>query len=67
MLTGVHGRHGRWSAGGILTYAADDLLSEVAYLAQVFHWPLGTLLDLEHSDRHRLIELVTPDNSNHET
>jgi hypothetical protein len=21
------------------------------------HWPLGTLLDLEHPDRHRLIDL----------
>jgi hypothetical protein len=22
------------------------------------HWPLGTLLDLEHPDRHRLIDLL---------
>jgi hypothetical protein len=35
-------------------------LAEVAYLGQALHWPLATLLDLEHPDRHRLIELVTP-------
>lgn len=61
MRPGVHGRHGRWSAGGILTYAADDLLAEIAYLARTLHWPFGTLLDLEHPDRHRLIELVAGD------
>lgn len=59
MFKGVHGRPGQWFVGGILTYAADDLFAEVAYLAQVVHWPLGTLLDLEHPDRHRLIELVS--------
>jgi hypothetical protein len=42
---------GRWCAGGILTYATSDLLDEIAYLAAVLHWPLDTLLDLEHPDR----------------
>lgn len=60
MCPGVHGRPDRWCVGGILTYAADALLAEVAYLAQVLHWPLSTLLDLEHPDRHRFIELTTP-------
>lgn len=35
----------------MVTYAAGDLLEEVAYLAAVLHWPLDTLLDLEHPDR----------------
>jgi len=40
-------------------------LAEVAYLGQALHWPLATLLDLEHPDRHRLIELVTPVSPTH--
>jgi hypothetical protein len=32
-------------------YATSTLLDEVAYIAAVFHWPLDTLLDLEHRDR----------------
>jgi hypothetical protein len=60
---GVRRRPGGWSAGGILTYATADLLDEVAYLAAVLHWPLDTLLDLEHPDRahflayaHRIVD-----------
>jgi hypothetical protein len=47
----VRGRPGRWCLGGILTYAADQLLDEVAYVAAVFHWSLDSILDLEHPDR----------------
>jgi hypothetical protein len=28
-----------------------DLLAETARLAHEFHWPLDTILDLEHRDR----------------
>jgi hypothetical protein len=28
-----------------------ELLAETARLAQHFHWPLDTILDLEHGDR----------------
>lgn len=35
-------------------------MAEVAYLAQMVAWPLDTLLDLEHADRHQFIELLTP-------
>ena len=38
-----------------MTYATEDLLEEVAYLAAVFHWPLDDVLDLEHPDRRRFI------------
>ena len=29
----------------------QDLLAETARLAHHFHWPLDTILDLEHGDR----------------
>lgn len=29
----------------------QELLAETARLAHVFHWPLDTILDLEHRDR----------------
>jgi hypothetical protein len=33
----------------------DTLLAETAALARHFHWPLDTILDLEHRDRRRLL------------
>jgi hypothetical protein len=41
-----------------VTYAADRLIDEVAYVAYHYHWSLDTVLDLEHPDRHRFIEAV---------
>jgi hypothetical protein len=38
-----------------VTYATDRLFEVVAYVAYHFHWPLDTILDLEHGDRHRFI------------
>ncbi len=38
-----------------MTYAADQLRAEVAYVAYHFHWPLGEILDLEHAERARYI------------
>ena len=38
-----------------MTYAADRLHEEVAYVAYHFHWPLDDILDLEHADRHRYV------------
>jgi len=29
----------------------EDLLTETAELAHHFHWPLDSILDLEHADR----------------
>jgi hypothetical protein len=39
-------------------YPESSLWSEIAYLAYHLHWDLDDLLDLEHADRARLIELV---------
>jgi hypothetical protein len=33
----------------------DQIFQETAELAHHFHWPLGTILDLEHRDRHRFL------------
>jgi hypothetical protein len=33
-----------------------ELLAEAAELAYHFHWPLDTILDLEHEDRRQLLE-----------
>jgi hypothetical protein len=41
-----------------VTYAADRLHEEVAYVAFHFHWPLDEILDLEHPDRRRYVEEI---------
>jgi len=33
----------------------EELLAETARLAYHLHWPLDTILDLEHSDRRRFL------------
>jgi hypothetical protein len=33
----------------------EVLFSEAAQLAYYFHWPLDTILDLEHGDRRRFL------------
>ena len=38
-----------------MTYAADALYEEVAYVAFHFHWPLDDILDLEHPLRQRFV------------
>ena len=36
----------------------DGLLGETARLAYHLHWPLDTILDLEHADRRRFLAHV---------
>ena len=36
----------------------DELWRELTYLAYHLHWPLDSLLDLEHGDRSRLLAEV---------
>ena len=38
-----------------MTYAADRLHEEVAYVAYHFHWSLDEILDMEHPDRRRYV------------
>ncbi|MDP9075624.1 MAG: hypothetical protein M3N98_15935 [Actinomycetota bacterium] len=41
-----------------MTYAADRLYEEVAYVAYNFHWTLDDILDLEHPVRRRFTEEI---------
>jgi hypothetical protein len=41
-----------------VTYAADRLHEEVAYVAYHFHWALDDILDLEHGQRRRYAEEI---------
>lgn len=41
-----------------MTYAADRLFEEVAYVAYYLHWGLDSILDLEHPIRRRFIEEI---------
>jgi hypothetical protein len=38
-----------------MTYAADDIWRETAYVAYHFHWALDDILDLEHPVRRRFV------------
>jgi hypothetical protein len=35
-----------------------ELFTETARLARTFHWPLETILDLEHADRRSFLEIA---------
>lgn len=41
-----------------MTYATPQLLDEVAYVAQHYHWSLDSILDLEHRDRLHFVEAI---------
>jgi hypothetical protein len=42
----------------MIRYPEATLWDEIAYLAYHLHWDLDELLDLEHSDRSRLVRAV---------
>jgi hypothetical protein len=41
-----------------VTYAADRLYQEVAYVAYHFHWSRDEILDLEHPERLRFVSEI---------
>lgn len=41
-----------------MTYAANRLYEEVAYVAYYFHWSLDQILDLEHPVRRHFLEEI---------
>jgi len=41
-----------------VTYAADRLYEEVAYVAYYFHWSMDSILDMEHPLRVRFVEEI---------
>jgi hypothetical protein len=41
-----------------VTYGTDLLMEEVSYVAYHFHWPLDTILDLEHPLRRDFVTRI---------
>ena len=41
-----------------MTYAADRIHEEVAYVAYHFHWALDDILDMEHPQRQRYVQEI---------
>ena len=58
VLAPVRRRRRRWSPGGIVTYAAERLYEEVAYVAYYLHWSRDEILDLEHPERQRFVAQI---------
>ena len=46
-----------------MTYAADRIYEEVAYVAYHFHWPLDDILDMEHTQRLRFVDEIAAINT----
>jgi len=46
-----------------LRYPTEAIWQEIAYLAYHLHWDLEKLLDLEHSDRVRMVRAVAAMNA----
>lgn len=42
----------------MLSYPAEAVWQETAFLAYHLHWPLDQVLDLEHLDRVRMVRAV---------
>lgn len=45
--------------GGIVGYPLKSLYEEVAFVAYHFHWPVETILDLEHEDRRLWVKEIS--------
>jgi hypothetical protein len=58
VLPPLSDRRRRGAPGGILTYAADRLYEEVAYVAYYLHWSRDDILDLEHAERQRFVAQI---------
>ena len=42
----------------MIGYPLDRLHEEVAYIAYHFHWPLDSILNLEHRQRQRWVKEI---------
>jgi hypothetical protein len=43
----------------VVGYPLDQLNEEVAYIAYHFHWPMDSIMNLEHRDRRRWVEQIS--------
>ncbi len=50
---------GGGGVGGIVGYPLEQLQQEVAFIAYYFHWPMETILDLQHTDRRGWVEEIS--------
>jgi hypothetical protein len=50
-----------------VTYAPEQLYTEVAYVAYHFHWSREEILDLEHPERRRFVEEIAALNTRTQT
>ncbi|MEN3357527.1 MAG: hypothetical protein V7637_1509 [Mycobacteriales bacterium] len=46
-----------------MTYPADRLEEEIAYIAYHFHWPGAEILDLAHHERQRWVRAIAAINT----
>ncbi|GAA1055461.1 hypothetical protein GCM10017608_34760 [Agromyces luteolus] len=46
-----------------MTYPADRIHEEVAYVAYHFHWSLEDILDMEHTARRRYVQEIAAINT----
>ncbi len=59
MRDAVRRGNGGGCIGGIVGYPLEQLQQEVAFIAYYFHWPLETILDLQHTDRRGWVEEIS--------
>ena len=52
-------RGGTPSGGGVVGYPLSALYEEVAFVAYHFHWPVETILSLEHGERQRWLREIS--------
>lgn len=45
--------------GGIVGYPSKALYEEVAFVAYHFHWPIETIMNIEHPERRRWVEEIS--------
>lgn len=45
--------------GGVLSYPLKALYEEVAFIAYHFHWPIESVMNLEHADRRQWVAEVS--------
>jgi len=45
--------------GGIVGHPLAAMYEEVAFVAYHFHWPLETVMNLEHADRRRWVTEIS--------
>ena len=48
-------RNGDGLRGGVVGYPLPALYEEVAFIAYHFHWPMETIVNLDHAERRKWV------------